>query len=453
MTLLAAGAASVGVAALRSQREFPLGPEDVALLLARTGHARAAGHGLMTIAEVELAARLAGAPPAVAATAFAAPIVAVAAWSGVGILRRLAPRTPFWWGALAGAIVPAFALLAGHAVTPNLVLGALLPWSLLGSDTRGRGAWRPFAVAVSLALLDPGGALLGMLGALAASTTRRAFATRPQAGPWILAGLGAGLGAAMLTLCVREPAAVGAWLRRGAVAPALILGLWLAAGRAWDARWRAARGSRSLGAMLVMTAMMSGALHGTALELPAATLPALVAIACAVVAEDLLRERGRGGGTMEAAASVVTMVALVAWIGLPPARTGGLTRDAAEVAQALRARHLPGTYHVVGPAEARPAFVGVAPYTDCARVAPRRAGAGTSRASREDGAMRRYVLLGRGRSSPCAWAEEVRAAGVPLAEVGLEGAELEVRVLAIDVTAAERARRAWARRQVRASRP
>lgn len=451
-TLVTAGAAAVVVAILRSQRDFPLGPDDVALLLARAGHARAAGHGLTALAEVELAGRLSGASPAVAATAFAAPIVAVAAWSGVGILRRLAPRAPFWWGALAGGIVPTFAILLGHAVTPDLALGVLLPWSLLGPDARGRGAWRPLAVAAALALIHPGGALLGMLGALLAFVARRASGSSPRAGVRLTAALVAVSFTAVIVACSRDSVALGAWLRRGAVAPALLLGVWLAARRGWDTRGRAARGGRSLGTLLVMTATLEHALRWTASELPVATLPALVTIACAVVAEDLLREPGRRESRSgEAAFSLATMLILVSWVALPVARRGGLPRDAAEVAQALRARHLPGTYQVLGPVAARPAFVGVAPYSDCEQVAPRRFLDLAPPTGRGPGVTRRYVLLGRGQGAQCPWADEVLRAGVPLASVGLEGDELTARLLGVDVAAAERVRRAWSRRLIRAS--
>lgn len=346
----------VGVSLWRMLRDRPLAAGEASQILAREGWVSRSDSWVTDLALGDLARRLLGTSPAVAAVACTAPIVFVASWSGLAALRRYSPVGAAWPGAIAGAAVPVIEVVSGAPASPTLAAGPLLGWGIaaaFGGAPESLWAWpigmtllHPFAgVAASLILIA---AVLHAPPASGAARDRRravvALASTLVAitGAWLLHARAANVSGV-------APLLLGAPFY--AVAGAAALAIIVVADRAIEPAARAR--TRALG-VATLLALVVSAIFPTAFDVDVAASLGLLTLAAVVATRVRLPSTPAG----LAAASLCLVASWILGRTAPQRPPAPVTRDAVAIELALRERHLRREFTVVGPRDVLAAFAG-----------------------------------------------------------------------------------------------
>jgi hypothetical protein len=348
----------VGFSLWRILRERPLAVGEVSQILAREGWVPRSDAWVTDLALGDVARRLLGTSPAVAAVACTAPVVFVASWSGMAALRRYGPAGAAWPGAIAGAVVPVLEVAYGAPASPSLVAGALLGWGI--AATFGAAPESLWAWPIGMALLHP------LAGCAASLILIAAVIHAPPASPRALERRRAAVAVAAITLTIAGVCVIhGRAAQTSALAPLLlvapfyavvgvaVLALLVVPEVALEPAARAR--TRALGGATVLALFVSGTWPSAFAADVAASL-GLLAVAVAVAVAVRLRLSSGSAGLGAACAC-----ALAAWIvgrAVPERAPAPVTRDVVAIELALRARHLRREFTVVGPQDLLAAFAG-----------------------------------------------------------------------------------------------
>ncbi|MEM9072738.1 MAG: hypothetical protein AAGE52_29805 [Myxococcota bacterium] len=374
-TLLASVTALLAVV-LRLLRDEPINGEETNRLMHLAGWGDSQ-EWLPDVVFSELGAALTMSPRATATIALGAPLIFLAGWSGAHAIRRIAPATPPWLGALATSVIPAVAIVQGQTASLGLLAVALAPWLCTCAGDASRRSRRPVALLTIFAILHPLGLACGWILLAAALVSERAERT-PRERLRVVALL-------LLPLLALVAVALGmggiqAW---SSLALSETPPRWLVIVTVASAGWLLLGGprrrsdpvvwaGRALGAGQLALTFAAGGFDG---EPKVATLPygleVMTTVSLTAAAADLwkLNRRARIGAVAFLAPAVVVACVLATAPQTATEERRGLSRPLLELAATMRQEHLPWNFSVVASRRALPAFVDSAWVVDASHVA------------------------------------------------------------------------------------
>ena len=371
--VLLASACGVAAVLVRLGRGEPINSEETTRLMHLAGWG-ASHEWLPDLVVAEIGTTLTMSPRIVTTVALGAPLVFFAGWSGAHVIRRLAPGTPPWLGALATSALPALAIANGHTASLGLVSVALAPWLCTCVGDASRRSRRPLLLLTLFAVLHPIGVLCGWALIAGAVITERAERTPTERLGLVAIVL---VPASVVCALVFGMGGIDAWtLQPGAVPPrwlvvvAVASGAWLLLGglrrRAISVTWV----GRTLGAAQLALVFASGGFDDAP---KLATLPfaleVLTAVSVTACAGDLRRIQRHNWMRSVFALPAVLVGALVVWPPTLAVPDGpGLRRSLLELAINVRQEHLPWNFSIVASRRVLPAFVDGAWVVDGAAV-------------------------------------------------------------------------------------